>query len=80
MDVIVRFCYICINISWFVLIVQILINKFRHNWYNYYIVGFFRKEEVEILYYIASFIITVVANVVSNCISKWLDKLNKHDN
>lgn len=38
------------------------------------------RREVEILYYIASFIITVVANVVSNCISKWLDKLNKHDN
>lgn len=32
------------------------------------------------MYYILSFLISVAANVVSNCISKWLDRRNKHDN
>ena len=38
------------------------------------------RREVETMNYIAAFVISVAANVVSNCISKWLDRFNKHDN
>ena len=46
-----------------------------HVWYNKAIVGFFRQEGGERMEYLITFVISVVARVAGNYISKWLDRL-----
>ena len=46
-----------------------------HVWYNKFIVGFFRQEGGERMEYLITFVISVVARVAGNYISKWLDRL-----
>lgn len=37
------------------------------------------RKEVERMEYIISFVLSVMASVAGNCISKWLDRYDKSD-
>ena len=42
-------------------------------------VGFFRQEGGVFMQYIMSFVVAIVARLVGDCVSKWINSHNKAD-